>query len=1326
MSISSALTADTLKSITDKIFSENSNKNDYALRSDVNVQGHFSNSYQARYFLELLQNSRDAIVAGNVKRGKVKSWIRDDVLYFANNGLAFSEEGVYSICYPAISTKESREFVGHKGVGFSAMLEITDTPEIITEVGTFYFSTQQAASLMGKEGQELPMFQFPMFSKSTITDLDPELSAQGFTVVFRFPLKPEFIGINGLDGSDDPTALDLIFLSAIKELDLPSGQITIDDNAPLIMVAEAEKEDRYFRSYKHSFTFDEELIETFKKNEKEQFKDSNEVVCEFLLPVDDDQNFIPDRLSKLHLYYGMDFNSGFKFAIHSLFSVSFDRKKLAKGLLNDAIFIRIAEFYCTEFVELIKRDFPKKELEILSYSRKPDHNVDVFYNQLKKRWAETDFIYHNDTEKYLKPGQVYLVNKEEYKVFRDGRLGDMALLLVDTETAVFLKEECGVSSLPDHFLKSHIDEKCSQFSNDPSFFQDLYNLVYSKKLYLRDKHILLSQNNILVSGNTSEVYMQRKNDFVVPAVLESEFSFIHDNLSFSWRKESKDLLGIREYNEPALITAAIRLLKKTNAEITSDQEKILAILSFLKQLKLSTDDCDQIYQACWLPVRDAQSDKKKWVQPIFSPVYMEGFQLEDLYGQIDVIDLSLLNQSDEDWSEFLYSIGIWNIPAAYIIEKNLNSENEEIEFDRILHMPKAIDERFSKLIIENWTIYERFVTSRFSLRMDVTGRHVNSKLLESSLYKTLLDSAWIRTKNGGQGAWHAPTEILGISPEENRKTASQVISTFIPVWEVDYHLYEKFITDFSIKHIGVFTRGNFESILSYISTRYADLDKIAEISNFEKFFNRILSFLYNFLNSRNYDADVISFKEQLFLSRGILSREYSWTKGADCLHIDDKNTLDRFAGTDILSGLASPYSFTKRDKNEWGKFANRIGRPLSKLIQGEISTSSTPFKLTSLVSPLDFVLAYVENDLPANFSDDIILEFKEMDVYAHNSLTVAYTVEGSHVLVQQDYYLTGTKDKILLHIDQKAMADKVLLSVALQGYFELFVNEDLKRLNIIFEYLLSAGQRKSKMAYAEAQELDSLRIDEIAAILKKDYYVSEKVSVERTVPQPIRTIRPEAKPKTTIVLEEISVIESYGESSLQDHLHYLNGHLDIPFTELEQSYAFISRPETKEFGTYPVLNQGMRPARIELGEKMKKEVGFMAEYYIYQRLQTGNQETLERIGIDLKQALSFKWYNVHRLEDFNLPDGSMGAGHDFYHEDLDIAIEVKGMVNHSAFITITGPEFDSMRALGERYFLIIVKHLIEGKLSSVIIQNPYAQFLAGQLKFLEAKTNAPR
>ena len=95
--------------------------------------------YSGRFLFELLQNANDAILdqlSEDFSNRKTKDpsrvciCVSESLLIVANDGLPFLEDNILAICRLHKTTKSISKRIGHKGIGFKSVLEITDTPEV--------------------------------------------------------------------------------------------------------------------------------------------------------------------------------------------------------------------------------------------------------------------------------------------------------------------------------------------------------------------------------------------------------------------------------------------------------------------------------------------------------------------------------------------------------------------------------------------------------------------------------------------------------------------------------------------------------------------------------------------------------------------------------------------------------------------------------------------------------------------------------------------------------------------------------------------------------------------------------------------------------------------------------------------------------------------------------------------------------------------------------------------------------------------------------------------------------------------------------------------
>jgi hypothetical protein len=195
--------------------------------------------YTGRYPMELLQNAHDACAdAGHV--GPVQFVVTDRALLVANEGVPFTAERITSLVRHGSSEKalsrKSRSTIGYKGVGFDAVFEICDRPQVISRTAAFGFDKDRArkaiAEALGKTPAAVPIRYFPFRLDVAEWAEDREvvdmLLAGGAVTVIRLPfrvgLTPEGLQ-RDLERSLPPEVL--LFGEAVDALEIRSGVATV-------------------------------------------------------------------------------------------------------------------------------------------------------------------------------------------------------------------------------------------------------------------------------------------------------------------------------------------------------------------------------------------------------------------------------------------------------------------------------------------------------------------------------------------------------------------------------------------------------------------------------------------------------------------------------------------------------------------------------------------------------------------------------------------------------------------------------------------------------------------------------------------------------------------------------------------------------------------------------------------------------------------------------------------------------------------------------------------------------------------------------------------
>jgi len=115
-------------------------------REDANAESDLTLlGYADRLLVELAQNAADAAQRAGVP-GYLRVSIDGNELRAANTGAALEGAGVAALAALRASAKRTGESVGRFGVGFAAVLGVTDAPRVISRSGGVQFSAERTAA----------------------------------------------------------------------------------------------------------------------------------------------------------------------------------------------------------------------------------------------------------------------------------------------------------------------------------------------------------------------------------------------------------------------------------------------------------------------------------------------------------------------------------------------------------------------------------------------------------------------------------------------------------------------------------------------------------------------------------------------------------------------------------------------------------------------------------------------------------------------------------------------------------------------------------------------------------------------------------------------------------------------------------------------------------------------------------------------------------------------------------------------------------------------------------------------------------------------------
>lgn len=401
--------------------------------------------YSGRFLFELLQNANDAIrdwmelnPDEDGRTGSVQIILSRESLIVANQGAPFSEQNVKAICRLGKSTKSLSKSIGHKGVGFKSVLEITDRPEIYSGDFAFGFSLAECARTIQEVLEDnsltdiaMPIHRFPFHRSLTeVNDEDRtlvcELFTQGYVTVVRLPLIVSDAAIEE-QIHRDLNSLTLLFLSAINKLEatFPSGHKLTLQRDPLEKNGDVKQVSRKITLTEIDVTSSSSnwlviaphqpiaienlaLITDLGK----AWKEVTHVSFSLAFPFSSDWKLrIEDEAFPFYVYFPTKENSGFRFVVNADFYVGSSRTHIPRNDFNIWLAKQIVEYLATCGINGIKQLLPNEPdiVNLLAPCNVPQDEFDrEFYNLYLDRIRTVDFV-PAGSDTYLTPDNLRFV-----------------------------------------------------------------------------------------------------------------------------------------------------------------------------------------------------------------------------------------------------------------------------------------------------------------------------------------------------------------------------------------------------------------------------------------------------------------------------------------------------------------------------------------------------------------------------------------------------------------------------------------------------------------------------------------------------------------------------------------------------------------------------------------------------------------------------------------------------------------------------------------------------------------------------------------------------
>ncbi|WP_306364581.1 sacsin N-terminal ATP-binding-like domain-containing protein [Nocardia sp. CC227C] len=183
--------------------------------------------YRDRVLTELAQNAADAAAKAGVA-GRVAVWLADGRLHIANTGVPLDVSGVHALTALRASAKSGADTsVGRFGVGFTAVLSISDEIEFRSTGGSVRFSRDATRQALRESGIRIPdtehPFEPPALRLAWPTGHDP---APGFDSEIILDPRAD-VDVPALLASMRAEAIDLLLeLPALHSIRIADDEIT--------------------------------------------------------------------------------------------------------------------------------------------------------------------------------------------------------------------------------------------------------------------------------------------------------------------------------------------------------------------------------------------------------------------------------------------------------------------------------------------------------------------------------------------------------------------------------------------------------------------------------------------------------------------------------------------------------------------------------------------------------------------------------------------------------------------------------------------------------------------------------------------------------------------------------------------------------------------------------------------------------------------------------------------------------------------------------------------------------------------------------------------
>lgn len=319
--------------------------------------------YANRQLVELVQNSADALTGVG---GHILIMLTEKYLYCADDGGAISVEGVDALMRSYLSPKSGTEVIGRFGLGFKAVLAVTDSPEFFSRSGSFVFDRARSEERIRERVPDAP--RFPVLRLPEAIDA-VEYSQNDSTLrelmglatnIVRLPLKPGTDAfLSAQMGEFRPECL--FFMQGVRRLTIADD---VEGESQCFTLDQLDDEWRLNDGEKFSqwklFTREHELSSNARADYQTELEQGARVKISWAVPLERLRDpgyfwaFFPTEASSLV--------SGI---LNTHWKTNEDRQNLLPSDYNDELILEAAKLLAESLSRLWDQEDPSRHLDVL-------------------------------------------------------------------------------------------------------------------------------------------------------------------------------------------------------------------------------------------------------------------------------------------------------------------------------------------------------------------------------------------------------------------------------------------------------------------------------------------------------------------------------------------------------------------------------------------------------------------------------------------------------------------------------------------------------------------------------------------------------------------------------------------------------------------------------------------------------------------------------------------------------------------------------------------------------------------------------------------------